>query len=56
MREAGTGAALSSLGEQLAQPGQRVDEIYARHTGRSVADVHVDLDRDRFFTPEEAMD
>ncbi|MBA3840979.1 MAG: ATP-dependent Clp protease proteolytic subunit, partial [Thermoleophilaceae bacterium] len=35
---------------------ERVDEIYARHTGRPVDEVHDDMDRDRFFTPEEAMD
>ncbi len=35
---------------------ERVDEIYARHTGRSVEAVHDDMDRDRFFTPEQAVD
>jgi len=34
----------------------RVDEIYARHTGRPVEQVHEDMDRDRFFTPEEAIE
>ncbi len=33
----------------------RVDEIYARHTGRDIAEVHDDMDRDRFFTPEQAI-
>src|SRR6202023_516286 len=28
---------------------RRVDEIYAQHTGREVARVHEDMDRDRFF-------
>jgi ATP-dependent Clp protease protease subunit len=35
---------------------ERVDQIYATHTGRAVEQVHEDMDRDRFFTPEEAMD
>ena len=35
---------------------RHVDEIYARHTGQSVERVHDDMDRDRFFTPEEALD
>ncbi len=35
---------------------RRVDEIYAEHTGRSVEQVHDDMDRDRFFTAEEAAD
>jgi ATP-dependent Clp protease protease subunit len=35
---------------------QRMEEIYAEHTGRPVADVSDVLERDRFFTPEEALD
>ena len=34
----------------------RVDEIYAKHTGRSVDEVHKDMERDRFFKSEEAME
>ena len=34
---------------------QRVDEIYARHTGRPIDEVHDDMDRDRYFTGEEAQ-
>ena len=32
----------------------RVDEIYAQHTGQSVERVHADMERDRYFTGEEA--
>jgi ATP-dependent Clp protease protease subunit len=32
----------------------RLDELYAHHTGRPYGDVHEDMERDRFFTPEEA--
>jgi ATP-dependent Clp protease protease subunit len=35
---------------------ERIDEIYASHTGQSVERVHDDMDRDRFFTPDEALD
>ena len=31
---------------------ERVDEIYARHTGQSPERVHEDMDRDRYFTGE----
>jgi ATP-dependent protease ClpP protease subunit len=31
-----------------------VEEIYAAHTGRDRAQVSDDLERDRFFTPDEA--
>jgi ATP-dependent Clp protease protease subunit len=33
----------------------RIDEIYAQHTGQAVERVHSDMDRDRFFTGEEAV-
>ena len=29
--------------------------MYAHHTGRSVEEVHRDMERDRFFPPEEAV-
>jgi ATP-dependent Clp protease protease subunit len=32
----------------------RVDEIYAQHTRQSIERVHADMERDRFFTGEEA--
>ena len=35
---------------------ERVDEIYARHTGQSAERVHEDMDRDRFFTGEQARE
>jgi ATP-dependent Clp protease protease subunit len=40
--------------EVLAQRA-RIDEIYAKHTTQSVERVHSDMDRDRFFTGEEAV-
>jgi ATP-dependent Clp protease protease subunit len=33
----------------------RVDEIYAKHTEQPVERVHADMDRDRYFTGEEAL-
>src|SRR5438477_12950835 len=33
----------------------RIDEIYASHTGQSIERVHADMERDRFFTGEEAV-
>jgi ATP-dependent Clp protease, protease subunit len=35
---------------------QRIDEIYSEHTGKTVEQVHDDMDRDRFFTSEQARD
>jgi ATP-dependent Clp protease protease subunit len=35
---------------------RRIEEIYAHHTGKPVDDVSEALERDRFFTPEQARD
>jgi ATP-dependent Clp protease protease subunit len=35
---------------------RRMEEIYAQHTGRTPEQVSEDLERDRFFTPEEALE
>jgi ATP-dependent Clp protease protease subunit len=34
----------------------RLDELYARHTGRTQLEIHDDSDRDRYMTPEEAVE
>ena len=33
----------------------RLDELYAKHTGRTPQEIHDDSDRDRYMTPEEAV-
>jgi ATP-dependent Clp protease protease subunit len=35
---------------------RRVDEIYAQHTGKSVEQVNSDMERDRFFKADEAVE
>jgi ATP-dependent Clp protease protease subunit len=35
---------------------QRVDEIYAKHTNKAVEQVHDDMERDRFFTADQAAE
>jgi ATP-dependent Clp protease, protease subunit len=35
---------------------QRLDEIYAKHTDKPVDQVRADMERDRFLTPEHAVD
>ena len=35
---------------------QRIDEIYAHHTGQPIEQVHVDMERDRFFTADQALE
>jgi ATP-dependent Clp protease, protease subunit len=35
---------------------RRLDEIYANHSGQDIDKVHQDMDRDRYFTPDEALE
>jgi ATP-dependent Clp protease, protease subunit len=35
---------------------RRLDAIYARHAGQSEAQVHEDMERDRYFTAEQARE
>jgi ATP-dependent Clp protease protease subunit len=35
---------------------RRIEEIYAHHTGQPIDDVSEKLERDRFFTPDQARD
>jgi ATP-dependent Clp protease protease subunit len=35
---------------------RRVDEIYALHTGQDLERVHEDMERDRFFTADQAVE
>jgi ATP-dependent Clp protease protease subunit len=41
---------------EILKTRRRIDEIYAEHTGRPIEEVHRDMERDRFFTPEEAVE
>jgi ATP-dependent Clp protease protease subunit len=35
---------------------RHIDALYAQHTGQSVERVHDDMDRDRYFTAEQAVE
>jgi ATP-dependent Clp protease protease subunit len=35
---------------------ERIDEIYAQHTGQTLEQVHQDMERDRFFTAEQGVE
>ncbi len=39
---------------EIIRTKKRLNEIYAEHTGRSVAEIEKDTDRDNFMSPEEA--
>jgi ATP-dependent Clp protease protease subunit len=41
---------------EIIKTRARIDEIYAKHTGQPVEQVHTDMERDRFFKPDEAVE
>ena len=41
---------------EILKTRKRIDEIYAHHTGQPEEQVHVDMERDRFFKPEQAVE
>jgi ATP-dependent Clp protease, protease subunit len=41
---------------EILKTRDRIDQIYAHHTGRSIEEVHGDMERDRFFRPDEAQE
>ena len=42
--------------QEILKTRKRVDEIYAEHTGQPEERVHVDMERDRFFTADQAAE
>jgi ATP-dependent Clp protease protease subunit len=42
--------------EQMLHTKRQMAQLIARHTGRTVAEIENDSDRDRWFTAEEAME
>jgi len=41
---------------EILKTRKRMDEIYALHTGQTEAQVRNDMERDRFFKPDEAVE
>jgi ATP-dependent Clp protease protease subunit len=42
--------------KEILQLRQLLDEIYSRHTGQSLEQVHDDMERDRFFSASQAVE
>jgi ATP-dependent Clp protease protease subunit len=34
----------------------RIEEIYSKHTGQDIERIHDDMERDRFFSAEDALE
>jgi ATP-dependent Clp protease protease subunit len=41
---------------EILKTRAKIDELYAQHTGRDIEQVHDDMERDRFFTAEQAVE
>ena len=41
---------------EILKTRKRMDEIYAKHTGKTEEEVRTDMERDRFFRPDEAVE
>jgi ATP-dependent Clp protease protease subunit len=42
--------------QEIIKTRRRIDEIYAKHTGKTTEEVHTDMERDRFFKSDEAVE
>ena len=52
----GTAADIEIAAREVLYTRQRLNEILAAHTGQSIEQVADDVDRDRFMSPQEAVD
>ena len=52
----GTPADIQIAAREILSMTRRMAEIISRHTNQDVEQVMKDIDRDRFMTPEEALD
>jgi ATP-dependent Clp protease protease subunit len=41
---------------EIIKTRKRMDEIYALHTGQTEEQVRLDMERDRFFKPDQAVE
>ena len=52
----GQSADIEIQAREILDLRKRMDEIYSQHTGQDIERVHADMDRDRYFTPEQAQE
>src|SRR6184192_1479565 len=52
----GTPADIQIAAKEILEMTRRMAEIFAHHSGQDVEQVLHDIDRDRFMTPQEAVD
>ncbi len=52
----GQAADIEIHASQIVEDRKILEQIYAERTGQEVERIHDDMDRDRFFTAEQAVD
>jgi ATP-dependent Clp protease protease subunit len=52
----GTATDISIQAEEILRIKRKLNEILSYHTGKDVAQIEKDTDRDRYFSPEEAKE
>ncbi len=52
----GTAADIEIQAREILYLRNKLNELYAKHTGRTVKQIETDIDRDRFMSADEAMD
>ena len=52
----GQAADIEIHAEEILNIRNRLDELFAEHTGQSIDQVHDDMDRDRYMKPDEALE
>ena len=40
---------------EIKKTKTRLNEIYAKHTGKKISDISTIMERDKYFSPEEAI-
>ncbi|HEX5910772.1 MAG TPA: ATP-dependent Clp protease proteolytic subunit [Thermoleophilaceae bacterium] len=52
----GQSADIEIHAKEMLETRRRLEELYAQHTGQSAEQLRADMDRDRFFSPREAIE
>jgi ATP-dependent Clp protease protease subunit len=52
----GTAADIEIQAREILYLRQKLNELYAQHTGQTIEKIEQDIDRDRFMSAEEAVD
>ena len=40
---------------EIIKTKKRLNQIYSKHTGKNIKEVEIIMERDKYFTPEEAI-